>query len=131
MLAPRCFWEGDTGPVPPLNQGWVLAPREISTFLDQELPRQGLSDREILDFKSYWVPRLKNAPYYRIEFLPKKLVDFLCPIELRPKVDTLIRVHMRAYAQEKFELLSPPERPKITPRKGLTIVEWGGMSHGQ
>ena len=121
------FWEGVTAPIPQMLEGWVVSPSQIPSLLDAELLARGLNPLEISDFKRYWVPRLSTSPYYRIEFLPDALVERLCPIVIVPKPDTLIRVHMRAYPLPQFEQITSPRKQKTRVRRGLTVVEWGGI----
>jgi hypothetical protein len=120
------FWEGFAGQIPPLKNGWVVRPAEVKPLLDRILPLYGLNNREALDFKKYWVPVLTKAPFYRIEIIPSEWIDHICPLSLSPSPSRLIRVYMRAYPQQNFEVVPEPTPPSQAPRPPFTVVEWGG-----
>ena len=127
---PYLFWEGssDINYQQPTYLGWVVSRSELSEFFDDKLRRLGLIEKEITDFKEFWIPEMtkNNKPYYFITFLSKRLIDRLAPLTIKPQPDTVIRVMM------DYRELDQPEKATGLPlsapsRRGFTVVEWGGM----
>ena len=108
------------------EEGFAVKSEDLSKLFDQLLPKLGLSQKESNEFKDYWVKSLPNSPYYFVGVLPQEHIDFLEPLEINPKPDTNIRVHLYFKLLDKpIEVKSPIiETPK---RNGFTMVEWGGM----
>ncbi len=121
------FWEGIGLNYPMENKGWAVKKENLSSFFDDKLFQLGLRDREIRDFKSYWLGRLTDKPYYRITFLDKEQFDEIAPLEVSPaSPDRVIRVMMTAKGLEKNEDVPVQEIKEPAPRAGFTLVEWGG-----
>lgn len=121
------FWEGVSGFWPESDVGYVVERAEVKDFFAEILPKMGLNNKELGDFMDAWLPEFQNAPYYAISFYDQKLIDEKIPLKVMPEPDTLIRILM-----DYKELKEPVElkAPIITsppPRKGFTVIEWGGM----
>jgi hypothetical protein len=126
---PYLFWEG-SGSVfyEQSKQGFVVAKDDLDGFFNAKLAQLGLIEKEISDFKEYWIPKMTSLqkPYYFVTFLPKHYIDMLAPLTINPKPETVIRVLMDYKGLDKpetvqFMSLATPER------KGFTAVEWGGF----
>ena len=79
-----------------------------------------------MGFLEFWLPRMQDAPYYKIGWHGKNVMDQLAPLSLSVRPDRIVRILM------DFEELDTPiaAKPQIfrTPeRKGFTVVEWGGV----
>ena len=126
---PYLFWEG-SGSVyyETPQQGFVVAANELDGFFNSKLAELGLIDKEIADFKEFWIPKMqeKPKPYYFVTFLSKHYIDQLAPLSIDPKPDTVIRVLMDYRGLEAFQNV-PELGISIPERKGFTAVEWGGM----
>lgn len=121
------FWEGLGIQYPDINQGWVLEKANIAAFLSRKLPYLGLNEKEIDEFKDYWVPRLSEKPYYKISFLSKFQFDQLAPLDISPvQPKTLIRIMMTAKGLDRKIDLPEQKLIKAPQRAGFTVVEWGG-----
>jgi hypothetical protein len=106
--------------------GYVVAYQELPMLFDTLLPKLGLVDKEIKDFKDYWVNKLTQAKFYFVGVMEKEAIDKIEPLTISPKEDTIIRV--RLYFQPltgKTEVIEPVITPQQ--RKGFTVVEWGGL----
>lgn len=126
------FWEGTADShFPEMDSGWVIEREKIEDFFEDTLSKLGLNDRERIDFKEYWVELLEREgfPFYKIEFFPQKIVDKICPLQIEPKPDTYLRVHMRATGISEKVKISEPVLPNVSSRKGLTVIEWGGLTY--
>lgn len=122
------LWEGLGIDYPDNNKGWVVEKDELDSFFNEKLHQLGLNNKEIFDFKGYWLGRMNEKPYYKIYFLSKSEFGLLAPIEFAPVApDTFIRVMMTAKGLNNFESIPEQKLPKIIPeRKGFSAVEWGG-----
>ncbi|MEG2851747.1 MAG: hypothetical protein RR879_02705, partial [Hydrogenoanaerobacterium sp.] len=76
------------------------------------------------DFISYWVPRLKDAPYNLITFAGEQY-EQLAPLTVTPAPDSILRVHM-VYKPINVPANLIEQKLKPFTRKGFTVVEWGG-----
>ncbi len=126
---PYLFWEGSSDVTYEQSErGWVVSKNNLNKFLDDKLHELGLIQKEIEDFKEFWIPEMtkNNKNYYFITFLPQRKIDQLAPLTISPSPDTIIRVMM------DYRELDQPENSigfkiKTPVRKGFTVVEWGGM----
>jgi len=85
----------------------------------------GMNEVEIADFKEFWIPRLSDAPYYFITFVPQEQFDSYAPLTVEPKPDSIIRIFFDYKPLENP--LRVAEQKLTTPtRDGFTVVEWGG-----
>ncbi len=120
------LWEGMALGYNVPNQGWVVAQDKLSRFFDAKLSAFGMNDKEINDFKDYWIERLNEYPYYRISFMDRNQFDKLAPLSFSKKPDNIIRIMMIAKGEQNYYNL-PQQQINSTDRSGLTVVEWGGM----
>ena len=108
------------------QEGWVVPQKDLSTWFDKHLPLMGLQEKEITDFKDYWLRHLDDFSYYKIRRIPLPYLNQYLPLIIHPSPTTMIRVILY------FEGIEVPESltaPIISPpsRKGFTVVEWGGI----
>jgi hypothetical protein len=91
------------------------------------LPKLGLNEKEIKDFKEYWLGELKGYPYYKIRLLSEEFLDENIAVKINPRPDTFIRVifYFEGTYDSKEKLIEPQIKTLI--RKGFTAVEWGGI----
>lgn len=122
------YYEGKAFYVKVPQSGFVVKGYELADFFDAILPKLGLIDKEIADFKQYWLARL-NEPerFYFIGILPQEEIERVEPMELNPKPDTLIRVRLFFKKLENPQLFALPQIPQTPVRKGTTVVDWGGF----
>jgi hypothetical protein len=105
--------------------GFIVKNGEAESFLSSILPKYGLNQKESQEFMEFWVPKMQQAPYYRVSFLTDDWSK-AAPLFVSPRPKTSIRIFM------DLKPLSAPisiKEPKIiTPaRDGFTLVEWGGL----
>lgn len=120
------FWEGNAYKNNwDFSEGFVVKGKDIEKFLLEKLPQLGLNPREYNDFITYWAPELSQNSYNLITFAAEEY-DAIAELEITPKPDTVVRVHMVWKAID--QPLDIPEQtlPNLTERKGFTVVEWGG-----
>lgn len=123
---PYLFWEGRGGYYAPPTKGWVVAQKDVHTFLDTKLAQLGLNEKETADFQEFWEPRMQGSSWYFVSFYGNSTMDQLAPLHIIPQPDTVIRVLMDF--QPLAHPISVPGYTITTPtRKGFTVVEWGGV----
>lgn len=122
------FWEGQgMGFYPAITSGTIVKRSDALATIKSQLAEQGLRPNEINDFVAYWGSKIPNDPYIRLTWFNTAQMNELATLFVSPAPDTLIRVFldMDGYA-------IPPNLPaqhlSSVPRKGFTVVEWGGLS---
>ena len=123
---PYLFWEGRGGYYQAPQKGFVVAQKDVHSFLVEKLAKLGLNAKETSDFIEFWEPRMQGSPYYFVSFYGNAVMDELAPLNISPKPDTIIRILM------DFQPLAKPVKVqgydiKTPERKGFTAVEWGGV----
>lgn len=113
-------------PYPLTNVGWVVPYSQLSEWFDIYLPRLGLNEKEINDFKNYWLKELKPYEYYEIRYIDEKFLSKNLQVDIDPKPDTSIRVFLDFKGTNNYQNLIEPQIGKKE-RRGFTVVEWGGI----
>ncbi|WP_299238543.1 hypothetical protein [Sulfurihydrogenibium sp.] len=109
------------------KEGWIVKTTDLEKWFDVNLPKLGLNEKEIKDFKEYWLGELKGYPYYKIRLLSEEFLDENIAVKINPRPDTFIRVifYFEGTYDSKEKLIEPQIKTHI--RKGFTAVEWGGI----
>lgn len=120
------FWEGFGKAYPTIMRGTTVAQKDLLPTLDTHLTQLGLNGKESRDFLDFWLPRMPRDPYVRLSWLTTREMNVLAPLTVSPAPDTVIRIFL------DFEGLDAPvslpsQRLSSIPRKGFTLVEWGGL----
>lgn len=123
---PYLFWEGGLGAYQTPKDGFVVPTNGVKSLLDTKLQMIGLNGKEISDFEEFWLSKMESAPYYFVTFTMNSQMDQYAPLTINPKPDTVIRVMMDYKPLSSDEKVEPLELTN-TPRKGFTVVEWGGI----
>lgn len=113
--------------IPKSQEGWIVRFENLPKWFDQKLPELGLNEKEINDFKNYWLKELPYSRYYEIKPLSKDFIEKDLKLEIKPKPDSLIRVILLFKGANNPLTLKEPKIEKIE-RKGFTVVEWGGIA---
>ena len=120
------FWEG--APTIPYNfnmkDGYCVKGTDTRKFLQNILPKLGLTPKEYNDMIVFWLPKMMNNTYNLVHFATKEYTQS-APLNIVPKPDNLIRVFMAFQPSNTY--LAKHEPLVTTPkRSGFTVVEWGG-----
>jgi hypothetical protein len=127
-IYPYLFWEGNSNHVIGAPIATFATKREnLNSFFDEKLKELGLIQKEINDFKEFWIPRMlkENYPYFSVSFRSRADIDAAAPLEVNPKPDTVIRVMMDYEGQTVYKT-APEVQFRPIERNGFTVVEWGG-----
>lgn len=120
------FWEAtpDKDISYDLSTGFIVKGKDTKDFLQETLPKFGLTPKEYNEFIVYWYPKMQNNKYNLIHFAGKEYTDNAI-LEIEPVPDSILRVFM------VYKSLDDPisiKKQEIIPteRYGFTVVEWGG-----
>ena len=128
---PYLFWESNdyTGAVD-TAEGFVVKTSELESFFDEKLCILGLNEKEISDFKEFWIPEInkEEKPYTFITFYSQEKINKEAPLTISPKPDSVIRVYFDHLGLD--EIIETAEQ-NLTPvqRSGFSVVEWGGRKY--
>ncbi len=118
------YWEGAVDGDLDFSKGYCVEGSRTAEFLEDILPRLGLSAREAEEFIVFWLPRMDGNAYNLISFQFENYTKY-AQLDIDPQPDTLIRVFMAWKALDEAVEIEPQEI--VTPeRVGFTVVEWGG-----
>ena len=84
-----------------------------------------LNEKEIADFKEFWVPRMAEQPYYFVTFVSQEALDEYAPLTVYPEPDSVIRVYFDHRGLDAPIDVAPQEL-ETPERYGFSVVEWGG-----
>ena len=121
---PYLFWE-DLMKYKTPEKWFVIKKEKLSESFDNKLKYINLNKKEISEFKKYWLPQMKNYPYYFVTFLQTKELNKIVPIEINPKPDNIWRIFMDFKWLDKYRKVEELKLEKIK-RNWFYVVEWGG-----
>lgn len=124
---PYLFWEGRGGLYPRTQTYWVIDQSSVESFLRSTLNDMNLSQRETDEFVEFWLPRMQDAPFYKIGFHGTAVMDELAPISLSVKPDEVFRLLMDYEELSEWEISNPPKFVPKVKRQGFYLIEWGGV----
>ncbi len=107
------------------HEGFVVAGRDVITFLETNLAKIGLNASERNDFITYWAPRMVKNEFNHVQFLINEDYDAISTIDVSPKPETSIRLHM-FFQKVKADHTVIDQELQVSERKGFTLIEWGG-----
>lgn len=119
------FWEGISPHKWSLDNGFVVKGKDTEKFLKEKLSYIGLTPFEYNDFITFWVPRMQDNEYNIISFSSMEEYEAIAKLQIEPKPDSILRVHM-AWKSINKPIDIPEQELKPFSRQGFTAVEWGG-----
>jgi len=128
---PYLYWSGavyNSYEFPKLVSGFVVEKKNLAQFFEENLSFIGFNEKEISDFKEFWVPELnsKGNNFFVISFLQNNELDRLFPMTISPKPDSQIRIFMNWQGFDSKPEIQPQNLVKY-PRNGYVLTEWGGL----
>jgi hypothetical protein len=109
-----------------MTRGCVVRREATEACLERSLETLGLNAEEATLFLQYWRPRLRNFP---LSWILSLIGEYAAahPWKIEPQPDTVIRVYMAHGPMAEQAQVHVRERElKSTPRRGFSVVEWGG-----
>jgi hypothetical protein len=120
------FWEGIGKSYPDISSGIIVNQADLKDTVVNNLKELGLNSQERTDFLEYWLPKLPKTPYVRLTWFGTNQVNQIAPLKVSPNPDTLIRIFLDSEGLNQ-PIQIPTEKLASIPRKGFTVVEWGGL----
>lgn len=122
---PYLFWEGNPAAINyDMNEGFVVAGNQTTSFLRQKLSYMGLTPTETSAFISYWQSTLEHNPYNLIHFAGSEYTNY-ARLHVSPAPDSELRVFMVYEALDRPKTVTP-QTLQTFQRHGFAVVEWGG-----
>ena len=119
------FYESHNPDPSQYSKGWVIAQDELKLFFIKNLAETGFNEHEIIDFTDYWIPLLKDFPYYAIYPQYKEQLDRIIQLNFSQKPDNILRlIYTLKGLHDNNLILKAPEIPKFM-QEGFVVVEWG------
>lgn len=121
------WWESRSHGANIPNEGFVVSRFELDSFFNEKLSKFGMNEKEITQFKDYWVDRMnkEQEDYFFVTFLFDEEVDQIAKLKFSREPDNLMRIFMIYEPLDGFRKVEGLEIPKHK-RSGFTVVEWGG-----
>jgi hypothetical protein len=118
------FYEAEIPDLWQYVEGWVVAMDDLTDFFEKNLKAYSFNENEIADFIEFWIPELKDSPYYEIYPQYTEMVNQVIKLKISPYPDAKLRLHYVIKESEKFFELPGPDIPYFE-RNGFTVTEWG------
>ncbi len=106
------------------DEGWSVKQGGLRIFFEDNLKDYGFNMREIADFTEYWIPRLKNSPYYVIYPQHTAKIDEVVTLDISKTPRSIFRLFYVIKEIPEFEDMFTPHIPDFE-RTGFTVTEWG------
>lgn len=118
------FYEADLPGDWQFDEGWVVAQKDLKFFFQNNLRDYGFNKKEIKDFTDWWVPRLKDRPYYALYPQDTKKIDSIVPLKIDKDVDSILRLFYFIEGLDSKRDIPAPVIPEFE-RMGFVVTEWG------
>jgi len=119
------FYESQNPDLCQYEKGWIIAQEDLELFFIKNMTATGFNEQEITDFIDYWIPILKDYPYYAIYPQYNEQLDRIIQLDFSQKPDNILRlIYTLKGLQDNDLVLQEPEIPKFN-REGFVVVEWG------
>ncbi|WP_460686973.1 hypothetical protein [Niabella aquatica] len=119
------FYESDQPDKWQKKTGWVVKRDSLEHFFEADMKACLFRDNEIKDFVDYWIPRLKDAPYYAIYPQEKPVIERLIQLHFSEQPDNVLRLFYVVKALNKPVQLKPHDKTTPVSREGFNVAEWG------
>lgn len=126
---PYLFWDtenftADMG----ITEGFCIKGTDTEQFLEEKLRVLGLTDIEITDFITYWLPEMQKNPYNLIFFTGmNKTDDYNTEFPLTISNDYPIYRVLMIYKSSDTYIDIPEQILPIFIKPSAYVLEWGGM----
>ncbi|QQR93488.1 hypothetical protein IPJ91_03510 [bacterium] len=123
------FWEGKTEASLnfDLTKGFIVKKENVVNFLEENLSKFGLNDKEKSEFIIYWAPIMQGNENTLVHFATKGEYDDILPIEISPKPDNFNRLFMVIKSVSSKYRVTEQSITKFD-RSGYNVLEWGGAN---
>jgi len=110
-----------------LNEGFIVTQEQTIAFLEEQLTKMGLNDREKTDFITYWGPRMIGNERNFVQFLFNDACNQFADLQIDPAPEQLFRVYMIWLPlTENPSIVPTPQVIQTVNREQFYAIEWGG-----
>ncbi len=120
------YWEGIGKEYPSISEGTVIPTNQVESTIRTQLAQLSLNTQETTDFLEFWLPKMPKTPFVRLTWFGTRQMDRLAPLIITPRPDTVLRVFLD-FEGLQSPISLPAQHLTALPRKGFTVVEWGGL----
>jgi PKD repeat protein len=106
------------------KNGWCIEQSQLESFFNLDMNNRGFAQNEIDDFIEYWIPLLKEFPFYAIYPQTKESINRVIGVDFSVQPDTFYRLFYCIEGSQTTVALDEPVINSFT-RNGFTAVEWG------
>ncbi|MCF3111730.1 hypothetical protein LL912_23280 [Niabella sp. CC-SYL272] len=107
------------------HAGRVVSRDSLQHFFEADMAACQFKPNEISDFIDYWIPRLKDAPYYAVYPQEKPVIEKLIQLHFSEQPDAMLRLFYLVKALDRPVQLLPYTKKETVRRKGFHVAEWG------
>ena len=119
------FYEAQNPDMYQYDNGWVVSQDELESFFRDNLAQTCFIKKEIDDFVDYWIPLLRDYPYYAIYPQYSKDIDKMIRLGFSIQPDNVLRLFYSIKGLDSKNVSLPaPEIPQFA-RTGFVVAEWG------
>lgn len=118
------FYEADLPGDWQYDEGWVVEQKGLKFFFQMNLRDYGFNKKEIKDFTDWWIPRLKDHPYYALYPQYTDKIDSIVPLKIDQHVDSMLRLFYFVEGLDNKLDIPEPVIPEFK-REGFVVTEWG------
>ena len=119
------FYKSKTPDAYQYNSGWIVCRDTLSSFFTSNLHQVGFSQKETDDFLAYWIPLLKEYPYYIIYPQFKDDIEKVIHLNIFHKPDNVLRLfYVIKGMNDDDRNIVQPSIPNFE-RNGFIVSEWG------
>jgi len=109
------------------ESGWVVPQSDLEPFFRKNMSDVGFAGREIEDFIEWWIPLLKDYPYYAIYPQFDQQIKKMTLLSFSVNPDSLLRYRYSIEGLSENIELTTPEAIVSFNREGFVVTEWGVM----
>lgn len=124
------FWESTENGSPSnenMSEGFVIAGKESTEFLEEKLRIAGLNSRERTDFITYWAPRMVQHENVFVQFKFNEECNAFAELKVNPAPDQAYRIYILWRPTDAVLIAPKAQEIPVLNRSGFTLVEWGGQ----
>lgn len=105
--------------------GWIVERDSLLKFFNVNLLNIGFNGSEIKDFIDYWIPRLKDSPFYIIYPQFSDEINKVIKLNISKTPDSILRLFyvIKGSTDGAGEMLTPTI--PVFKREGFVVTEWG------
>ena len=108
------------------DYGWKLPLRSRKEAFTEILDKYGFNYREKQDFIEFWTQKLNPETEYIVYPQETEIINRVMSIDVSPNPESIYRIWFYFIPNKNLDF-SEPVTVDVIHRKGLTLVEWGGM----